>query len=275
MEPIRQKVAILGTAPSVVAAPFADPTFEIWSCNGAWGEERSDRHFQMHTPEPEHIESLYGDPYMRWLSVFPGPVYMQRPVPWVPKSVALPIEVLSKEFPEHWGCTPAYMIALAIHEGFREIAICGIELIHDSEYKSQREAVQFYLGLAIGRGIKVSFPGGSALEKHSTRYGYDHPPEIPDALTAENKRQGTLAEKRWNECSIVMQRAEGGRQAFQAAAQMAQKNGYLDFAQALQEYAEQAEKARSGALAERFKAEGVRQATGRMECTIAHVATGA
>jgi len=261
VEPIRQKVAIVGTAPSAVAAPYDDPSFEIWTLNGAWGEARTDRHFQMHAPDREHIRGICGDHYINWLATFPGPVYMQSTVDWVPSSVVFPIEKLAREFPEQWGCTPCYMLALAIHEGFHEIAICGIEMIADSEYRSQREPVQFFVGFALGRGIKVTFPGGSALEKRSIRYGYDHPPEIPDALTAAFKREYALAEERWNVATVALQRAEGARQAFEAMG--------------LAERAKQAEECRTGALTERIKAEGVMAASKRMECTFAHVATGA
>lgn len=52
----------------------------------------------------------------------------------------------------------AYMQALAIAEGFEEIAIVGVDMAADSEYAAQKPCCEYLIGLAKGRGIKNWLP---------------------------------------------------------------------------------------------------------------------
>jgi hypothetical protein len=66
------------------------------------------------------------------------------------------------------------MLALAISEGFEEIGVWGVDMIHDSEYGYQKPSGSFWLGVAKGRGIKVTLPVESALlANEGYVYGYD------------------------------------------------------------------------------------------------------
>lgn len=57
----------------------------------------------------------------------------------------------------------AYEIALAIHEGFKEIMVVGVDLNTQGEYVFQRSGVSYLLGLAQGRGITVVLPDNCPL----------------------------------------------------------------------------------------------------------------
>lgn len=57
----------------------------------------------------------------------------------------------------------AYEIALAIHEGFKEIMVVGVDLNTQGEYVWQRSGVSYLLGLAQGRGITVVLPDNCPL----------------------------------------------------------------------------------------------------------------
>ena len=59
----------------------------------------------------------------------------------------------------------AQELALAIHLGFREIWLYGIDLNTSSEYAWQKPGVEHLLGLAAGRGIKVYVPDMCPLLK--------------------------------------------------------------------------------------------------------------
>lgn len=64
----------------------------------------------------------------------------------------------------------AYEIALAIHERFEEIHLYGVDLNTESEYAWQKPGVEYLLGVAAGRGIKVLLPDNCPLLR-GTLYG--------------------------------------------------------------------------------------------------------
>lgn len=67
----------------------------------------------------------------------------------------------------------AYEIALAIYEKFDEIALYGIDLNTAEEYAWQKPGVEYLLGIAAGRGIKVVIPTNCPL-LNGTLYGRGH-----------------------------------------------------------------------------------------------------
>lgn len=93
----------------------------------------------------------------------------------------------------------AYMIALAIYEGFEKIELYGIELKSETEYTYQRANAEMLCGVAMGRGIEVHIPqvtgmfrsklyhkGGqqlerSYLEKHAGLYLEFHEEQLASA----------------------------------------------------------------------------------------------
>ena len=69
--------------------------------------------------------------------------------------------------------TIAYEIALAIYERFDEIALYGIDLNTAEEYAWQKPGVEYLLGIAAGRGIKIIVPTNCPL-LNGTLYGRGH-----------------------------------------------------------------------------------------------------
>ena len=65
------------------------------------------------------------------------------------------------------------MIALAIYEKYDVIELYGVDMSVDTEYSVQRPSVEYWLGIAKGKGIKTYVPTGSTLLKSFGRYGYD------------------------------------------------------------------------------------------------------
>lgn len=168
------KVAIVGFAQtSRDHAPIHDPSFEIWSLNNAYiflqprphvGGRVADRWFEIHS------EDLYGwdlrrpGPHIDWMRRFEGPVYMLEARADMPNSITYPIEDIVRMLPSPYlTSSPAYMLALAMAEGFREIHIYGIDLATDSEYAEQRPNLEFLIGFAIARGHQVQLPRSSHL----------------------------------------------------------------------------------------------------------------
>lgn len=257
----------------MVAAPFSDPSFEVWTVNGSWTAPRSDCHFEMHRyGGPQGFARVYGPGYVEWLQKRQKPTFMLEIASWVPASVRYPIEMMTQHFGEMWGSSPCYMLAAAIVKGVDEIAISGVELIGNSEYMREREWVQYFRGIAVGRGIKVTFPGGSGIEGRSTRYGYEMPAPIPPAVNNAVERELELARQKRVHADIEMQRAEGARVALDEL----RTTCSLDepTSAAVDEAYLAAEERRGLALTARLEADGAIASASRMERALDLVAVG-
>lgn len=67
-----------------------------------------------------------------------------------------PIDQVIKYFgTDYFSNTIDYMIALAIYEGATEINLYGVAVNTPDEYLYQRAGIHFWVGQAMGRGIKV------------------------------------------------------------------------------------------------------------------------
>jgi hypothetical protein len=273
VQPMRSKVAIVGTAPSRVEAPYADPSWEIWGMNGLWQEApRVDRWLEMHEPTREALTTSYGQGYTEFIAGFRGPVYMRQAVEWAPRSEPYPVERTSAEFGEVFACTPAYAIALALLEGFAEIALYGIEMTGRDEYLRQREWVQRLIGEARGRGVVVTLPAGCSLESNGYRYGYEPVPTVPGAVSQAAQRELALATQRRSQAEAEMNQAEGARRAFESVLRVMApgSKGAEQMAVAVKDATERRDKA----VCARLEAEGEMKAAARLERTILHVAGG-
>ena len=77
---------------------------------------------------------------------------------------------------DFFNSTIDYALALAITQKPKEIHIYGVLMSHTSEYEYQKFGVDFWCGVAIGRGIKIVIPDiRSAIMKtcDGLMYGYD------------------------------------------------------------------------------------------------------
>jgi len=94
---------------------------------------------------------------------------------WIPTGVEFPLSEIMQQLPsgDYQTCMISMMLALAILEGVDEIGIYGCDLAHDSEYTYQRPCVEYWLGFARGRGIKVHVPRESDLLKAGQIYAYE------------------------------------------------------------------------------------------------------
>jgi hypothetical protein len=178
--PDEKKLLIIGTATNCSEAPYDDPSWDVWATIGSLsieGVKRKDVLFEIHPPRlwdhPEILEVL---------NKFPGKVYMQDVYPQVPNSVRYPIEKVKEVF---WMPTMGdslyatnsmgYMFALAYLEGYTHIETYGVYMEADTEYKHQRENLEFYIGYLHAKGVKVELHGGAVLKSAFT-YGYEEPP---------------------------------------------------------------------------------------------------
>jgi hypothetical protein len=171
------KVAIVGLSDSTHdQAPWSDPEWQIWGLPWDHKWPYMDRLFEMHDLRllvSEH--SKRPRDYFHRLSMAGVPVYMQGA--YFDWATEYPMEIA-----RYYNSSIAYAMALAIHEGAEEIAIYGVDMDDEQEYAYQRPNMEYLIGLAEGKGIKVYIPPESSLctFNHKGIKFYDHFPEYKD-----------------------------------------------------------------------------------------------
>ena len=180
-----RKIAIVGTAePHWRAAPYHDESWEIWTCGGIFATApRTDRHIEIHSIEdtckgwgqqsPEQ-ELAQRKVYWDWINQQGSTAMVQSVGPEAPNATAFPLDAVLERFAEgYFTNTISYMIALALVEGCEELALYGVDMAltgdpdieESNEYGLQRPSCEFYLGIAVGAGVKVHMPAETTLLK--------------------------------------------------------------------------------------------------------------
>jgi hypothetical protein len=220
----RKKIAVCGFASSSRhLIPVTDATWEIWGMNQLYRHiPRADRWFDIHWNWDKEV--VPGTDYRGWLTTCGIPVYMMQRVDDLPTSVTYPLQRMMGMAGDYFTSTVAFMLALAVDQldqhvmaqlqretfgspldvaarqtelyGQHTIGLFGIDLVVEEEYFHQKPCAEFWVGLAVGRGIEVYIPPQSALCKQTYRYGYEPEPQTvirPSEIDAHHK---TLMEGR-------------------------------------------------------------------------------
>lgn len=186
----KKTVALVGMAVSSCAlAPFEDKDVEIWALNEMHNWKwlkRATRWFQIHATQSWQRDlakrNVYG--HREWLMENPLdiPIYMQYWQEEVPKSVAYPLrEVCDKYFKnirrgdakiKYFTSTFAYMMGIALLDGFERIELYGFEMASTDEFTEQKGCAEWWMGMAMGLGVEIYIPPDSIL-MWSNLYGGD------------------------------------------------------------------------------------------------------
>lgn len=193
----RTRVAICGSG-GTHYMPWDDPTVECWAINNFWNEARdslgriaASRWWEQHQIQPDvdgpHAGLIIqNENDMRWINTCPVPLYTTEPWPANPNAVVWPIDAMALKYRDYFTCTFAMQIVQALDEGFEELIVCGLELLRGTKREATFESscVNYWLGYAEGRGMRVTIPndpGGSRysggpqfLLMHPYRYGHEY-----------------------------------------------------------------------------------------------------
>lgn len=159
---------------------------EVWGINTIGGIFHVDRLFHMDDvriqerraaarPDGNIAEML------KWLKRCPVPVYTSRPHPDYPALIEYPLEDVVNHFGfVYFNSTSAYAVAYALHIGVRELSLFGIDFSYENIHQGERGrgCVEFWLGLAVARGVHIQIAEHSTLMDAITAskdepYGYD------------------------------------------------------------------------------------------------------
>ena len=94
-----------------------------------------------------------------------------------PQACKYPLESIIEYFgTDYFGCGIDYMLAYAIYSKYTEIALYGVNLKLGTEHMFEKPSVEYWIGQAHGRGIKVTIDRAGKSEllktKDSKLYGY-------------------------------------------------------------------------------------------------------
>jgi hypothetical protein len=190
--PTEKKIAIVGCSDTKHFAPHNDPSWEMWGMNNAYNhiprrtgwfeihpiKFKDGKYFRRKLIRPgvfEWSNEFRGQPmekYIQDLSGLDVPVYMQQHWDAIPKSVPYPLQDILSRFGNYFTNSVSYMIALAIMQGATEIGCYGVDMATGSEYGPQRPSCEYFLGIAVGLGIKITIPKQMDLLKTKFLYGF-------------------------------------------------------------------------------------------------------
>jgi len=189
-----ERVAILGLGPSV--NQFVEFTKrngsrktlcdEVWGINALGDVFNCDKIFHMDDVRVQEIRAK-AEPasnisaMLEWLKTTDVPVITSRAHPDYPALQEFPLEdVLNSLQFDYFNSTAAYAVVYAIHIGVKELSLFGVDYtypnVHDAE--KGRACVEFWLGIATARGIKIRLPKTTSLmdammSREKRLYGYD------------------------------------------------------------------------------------------------------
>ena len=188
-----KKVAIVGYTSTKDLVPWDDNSVIVWGLNDLYDQiPRYNRWFEMHSRGPlidGWKSSRTNRNHLEVLQQMQCPIYMQQKHEDIPNSVAYPLQEMLDQFGNYFTNSISYMLALAIYEGYEEIQMYGVDMAVGTEYSQQRPSCEYFIGVAIGRGINVHIPEASDLLKARCLYGYEQ--EKEEAFIAKLKQVQT------------------------------------------------------------------------------------
>ena len=202
-EKIKEKVVIVGYGPSRSQCPFEDESFEIWGMNEIYQiVPRLDALFDLH--DKRHlVESFRNPAHFDWLRNSPIPIYTVKKFEEIQSSIAYPWAEIIAEYGTFLTCQVSEMLALAMLMEYKEVHLYGIDLSSSKgfgkEYSKQKESIAHFVGIAIGKGIKVYIPRESTLLKTALIYGLQGSDEYRAALARLWSRNEEAAKKKEKE----------------------------------------------------------------------------
>lgn len=206
-KPAPKHVAILGLGPSLDEYTnlckrlggrhrYCD---ETWVINALGAVIQCDRIFHMDDVRIQEARAIARPEsniaaMLEWMRHTDIPITTSRPHPDYPTTEPFPlIEVLNAFQYGYFNSTAAYAVAYAMWLGVEKISMFGCDFTYPNAHDAEkgRACVEFWLGMAVDRNIRVVVPKTSTLldALHTQRerfYGYDtldlHITQDPDGI---------------------------------------------------------------------------------------------
>lgn len=178
-----------------------DEGFELWGFNDFREDfmpDDADRWFQLHSLEYLEEHWPYWDAVTRpmWEEYWDDgggiPLYMHCHYDGLDTSIEFPKAQIDEMLPNRLGryhCGSLdWLVAFAILEGATAIHVYGVNLTYNGEPISSRACLEFWLGVAVGRGIEVKVESADLFYtfqfvRTEWQYGWDESRPIVEPYT--------------------------------------------------------------------------------------------
>jgi hypothetical protein len=187
-------IVILGLGPSLASyvehiksvggrQAFCD---EVWGINAVGGVIQCDKVFHMDDVRIQQIraearpESNIAN-MLVWMKSSPVQIMTSRLHPDYQALVELPIEEIINDLTfDYFNNTAAWALAYAIHTNAAKVTLFGCDFTYPNAHDAEkgRGCLEFWLGYAAARGIKIGLPKTTTLmdamyDRQDRLYGYD------------------------------------------------------------------------------------------------------
>lgn len=215
------KLAIVGTASTWKEAPYDSDDYDIWGLNGLHGffgtpdspAKASDFDLWFNIHDIEGVRKQ--ETHMAFLNSGKVPVVMKEHYSEVPKSIKYPWQQILNRYRHYHESTFSWLVCLAMEMGYKQIDWYGTHLSSEDEYRNQRPNLEYYIGLAEGRGIKIDIPSDADILQSRILYAVEE--------------KGDLEKKFDNEIEGLRERAQGIKnQRDQLSMQLERYKGAID-----------------------------------------------
>jgi len=179
------KVAFIGMTQSHAEAPWTDPSWmlAVHPCCHTIVQREPDWWFDLHPPSQFRKPKGWHRNYLKWLQTLRVPIFMQKEWDDIPMAIRFPKERILSEYRPYFTNHVAWMIALAMTEGVKEIGVYGCEYSSDAERGLQRGSLEYWLGRFEQAGGRVHLPIKSTLlARPKELYGYQSHDETTGKL---------------------------------------------------------------------------------------------
>ncbi len=159
---------------------------EVWAINALGDVFACDLVFHMDDVRIQEVRAAAAPAsniaaLVKWIKTSQVPVVTSRAHPDYPALVEFPLEdVLNNLGHDYFNSTAAYAIAFAIHTKAAQISVFGMDFTYPNQHAAEkgRACVEFWLGQAHARGIKINLPKtttlmDSCMSRAARLYGYD------------------------------------------------------------------------------------------------------
>src|SRR5574344_2560232 len=133
---MKNKLAIVGAANSCSQAPFNDKSWDIWGLNHYFSRvPRKTKWFELHNVKD------YPESHLEILRRFKDNLIIAKESEQLPDATVYPYAQICKMLGGRHLCSSvAYMLALAINQGYTTIKFFGVTLQHPDENRTKSES---------------------------------------------------------------------------------------------------------------------------------------
>ena len=262
-----REVLIMASGPTAAEAPIAQKRAEgaaVWGLNAVHRQLDPwlfTAFFQLHRvgsgeghiDDPDHkawLEAWGTDKYPEWVELYggdaphlgsgghedPAVIYTSEESGRWPMGRRYPLEDVAKDVGpmgrKYFTNTVDYMVAFALFEGYTRIGLFGADMISDgdNEYTKMRQSLEYYVGVARGRGVELYIPDKSALCRARRVYGFEEKPKHDENLLKLMRGQQTKIreeledqENKRREIIASINACKGGLRAFDAIIKLVER----------------------------------------------------